>query len=67
MIEDANDLPLLIDSRAACEMLFGSADRKHFYRLYEMIEREEIGATRLGDRWFIPKNSMKKFIDEQSG
>jgi hypothetical protein len=60
-------LPMMIDSRQAVQMIFGSTDRKHYYRLYEMIEREEIGAKKLGDRWFIPGTAMQKFIDENTG
>lgn len=44
-------------------MLFGSGDRKNLYRLYAMIDREEITAKKLGDRWFIPRAEMEKFID----
>ena len=48
-------------------MLFGSTKRKYYYRLYEMIDREEIAAKKMGDRWFIPGPAMQRFIDEQSG
>jgi len=61
------NLPLMIDSSQAVKMIFGSTDRKYYYRLYEMIEREEIGAKKLGDRWFILGASMKKLIDENTG
>ena len=57
------DLPLLIDTGLACEMLFGSSYRTDLYRLYAMIEREEIGAKKFGGRWFIPRAEMQKFID----
>ena len=59
------DLPLIIDSTTAVEMLFGGRKRKYYYRLYEMIEREEIAAKKIGDRWFIPGKEMQRFIDEQ--
>ena len=58
------ELPLLIDSGEACELLFGSKTRKNFYRLYEMIDREEIAGTKIGGRWFIPGKAMQKFIDD---
>jgi len=64
-VTDEN-LPLMIDSRQAVKMIFGSTDRKHYYRLYEMIERKEIGAKKLGDRWFILGTSVKKLIDENT-
>ena len=57
------ELPLLIDSKQACEMLFGSNDRAMKYRLYAMIEREETAATKLGTRYFIPRAEMQKFIN----
>ena len=60
-------LPLLLDSRAACKILFGSNARKNKYRLYAMIDREEIAAKKIGDRWFVPGAAMQKFIDEQQG
>jgi len=66
MTETDTDLPLLIDSRDACLKLFGDASRKNFYRLYQMIDRDEIGAKRLGDRWFIPRREMQKYIDENT-
>ena len=57
------DLPLLLDTRLACQMLFGSGDRKNLYRLYAMIDRDEISAKKLGDRYYIPRAEMEKFID----
>jgi len=57
------ELPLLIHTGLACEMLWGSSHRTDLYRLYAMIEREEIGAKKLGGRWFIPRAEMQKFID----
>jgi hypothetical protein len=59
---DAKGLPLLIDSKTACQMLFGDDDRKHFYRLYAMIEREDIIARKMGRNWFIPRSEMEKFL-----
>jgi excisionase family DNA binding protein len=59
------ELPLLIDSTQACKMLFGSDQdpRNMKYRLYAMIERGEIAATKLGTRYFIPRAEMEKFIN----
>jgi len=59
---DAKGLPLLIDTKSACRMLFGDDDRKHFYRLYAMIEREDIIARKMGRNWFIPRSEMEKFL-----
>ena len=58
------ELPLLIDTKRACMMLFGDDRRKNFYRLYQMIERGEIGARKLGERWFIPRAAMQQFLDD---
>ena len=58
------ELPLLIDTKRACMMLFGDDRRKNFYRLYTMIDRGEIAARKLGDRWFIPRAAMETFFDE---
>jgi len=44
-------------------MLFGDDDRKHFYRLYAMIEREDIIARKMGRNWFIPRSEMEKFLE----
>tara|TARA_Y100000588_G_C14209996_1_gene906284 strand:- start:340 stop:537 length:198 start_codon:yes stop_codon:yes gene_type:complete len=57
-------LPLLVDTGEACRLIFGSRARKNYYRLYEMIEREEIAGTKIGGRWFIPGKAMQKFIDD---
>ena len=56
--------PLLIDTGEACTLIFGSKTRKNYYRLYEMIDREEIAGTKIGGRWFIPGKAMQKFIDD---
>jgi hypothetical protein len=61
MIE--TDLPLLIDSKQACRILFGDDKRKNFYRLYAMIELGEIAGRKLGNRWFIPRSAMQQFLD----
>lgn len=58
-----NELPLLIDSKTAVQMLFGNNDRKNLYRFYAMIDREEIAAKKIGDLWFVPRAEMEKFID----
>ena len=65
------DLPLLIPTNDAIEMLFGRTEdrskrRRQLYRLYEMIDREEIGARKIGDRWYIKGSSMKDFVDDET-
>jgi hypothetical protein len=58
------ELPLLIDTKRACLMLFGDDCRKNYYRLYQMIELGEIGGRKLGNRWFIPRSAMQQFLDD---
>jgi hypothetical protein len=60
----SDNLPLLINTKQACNMLFGNDDRKNFYRLYTMIKRGEISTRKLGDRWFIPRAEMQQFLDD---
>lgn len=61
-----DEFPALVDSRKACEILFGSNERKNVYRLYAMIERGDIAARKLGDRWFIPGHEMERFTTSQN-
>tara|TARA_R110000824_G_C15160378_1_gene671860 strand:- start:1330 stop:1515 length:186 start_codon:yes stop_codon:yes gene_type:complete len=61
-MKSQHDMPLLVDSKEACKILFGNTNRKNYYRLYGMIEREEIVGTKIGERWFIPGKEIKKFM-----
>jgi len=61
------ELGPLVNARKSCEALFGSTDRTSAradrYRLYAMIDRAEIKAVKIGERWFIPKAEIERWLD----
>ena len=57
------ELTPLVSAVKACEALFGSRGTTDRYRLYRMIDREEIGAKKIGRRWFIPRTEVERWLD----
>ena len=62
----AEDMPALVDTLSAAQIIFGDSRRKNLHRLYMMIRRDEISARRIGGRWFIPRAAMLELLADTS-
>tara|TARA_R100001163_G_C5007952_1_gene154822 strand:- start:293 stop:508 length:216 start_codon:yes stop_codon:yes gene_type:complete len=49
---------MLFSAKEVCQILFGSTDRTSFYAVYGMIERGDLDAKKVGERWYVKRNSL---------
>lgn len=57
------ELGPLLSGRKACEALFGSSRKADRERLYAMIDRKEITAKKIGERWFVRQAEVVRWLD----
>ena len=62
-----SNTPALIGVNTTCQVLFGNDDAATRMRLYRMIKRDEISATKYGTRWWIQRHEVERIAGSSFG